>query len=47
MLSCGNNHTVALMSKFYIKLMCLLGNGEVYTWGSNENGQCGTGKEPF
>jgi Regulator of chromosome condensation (RCC1) repeat len=22
-------------------------NGEVYSWGNNEHGQCGTGKEPF
>ncbi len=33
---CGSTHTLALMS-----------NGEVYSWGNNEHGQCGTGKEPF
>ena len=25
----------------------LLGSGEVYSWGSNDHGQCGTGREPF
>jgi alpha-tubulin suppressor-like RCC1 family protein len=24
-----------------------LGTGEVFSWGNNENGQCGTGREPF
>jgi alpha-tubulin suppressor-like RCC1 family protein len=34
--ACGSTHSMALMK-----------NGEVYSWGNNEHGQCGTGKEPF
>lgn len=33
---CGSSHTLAQMT-----------NGEVYSWGNNEHGQCGTGNEPF
>ena len=25
----------------------MMTNGEVYAWGNNEHGQCGTGHEPF
>ena len=35
-LSCGSSHSMALME-----------TGEVYGWGNNEHGQCGTGREPF
>mmetsp|Transcript_2263 Transcript_2263/g.2201 ORF Transcript_2263/g.2201 Transcript_2263/m.2201 type:complete len:98 (+) Transcript_2263:315-608(+) len=34
--ACGGNHTLAVMK-----------SGEVYSWGNNENGQCGTGSQPF
>jgi alpha-tubulin suppressor-like RCC1 family protein len=34
--ACGSSHSLALMN-----------NGELYSWGNNEHGQCGTGKEPF
>lgn len=27
-------------------ILCI-GNGEVYSWGNNENGQCGVGNIPF
>lgn len=46
--SCGNNHSLALMSKeLLFSLNNNLGNGEVYSWGNNENGQCGTGGSPY
>jgi len=43
--TCGNNHTLALMRKDFLSEN--LGNGEAFGWGNNENGQCGTGRDPF
>jgi alpha-tubulin suppressor-like RCC1 family protein len=34
--SCGGDHTLLLMR-----------TGEVFSWGNNELGQCGTGNDPF
>lgn len=27
--------------------MALMESGEVFAWGNNEHGQCGTGREPY
>ena len=38
-ISCGNNHSVALLSTFYnFDQSKFIGNGEAYSWGANENG---------
>lgn len=37
------------MSKLYdlTYFVSMIGTGEVFSWGSNENGQCGTGGNPY
>lgn len=37
-ISCGFNHTAVTMSNHYI---FIIGEGDIYTWGDNTNGQLG------
>ena len=42
-LVCGRYHCLALIGKWFFIWFIILENGEVYSWGYNNNGQLGYG----